>query len=75
MKHKTTLPQAITLSDAQCAAMLGVCKTHWRSMVASGKAPAPLRLGRRILWRKHDVEAWLNAGAPNRDKWERMRKV
>ena len=48
---------AVALSIAQ--------RTVWR-LNATGKLPAPIRLGRCVRWRTSDIEAWLQAGCPSR---------
>lgn len=44
-----------------------------RTWDAAGKLPAPLRIGGRVLWRVDEINAWLEAGAPNRATWEAMK--
>ncbi len=36
---------------------------------SSGKLPAPLRIGGRVVWRVDEIQAWLESGAPDREKW------
>jgi predicted DNA-binding transcriptional regulator AlpA len=33
----------------------------WRYWEALGKTPKSARIGRRRLWRREDVDAWVNA--------------
>lgn len=66
-----TLPLA--LSAEETARLLGVAPRTWRLLVASGRALRPIRLGRRVLWRRAELDAWLAAGAPPREHWETMR--
>jgi len=35
-------------------------------MVSAGRTPAPVRLGKRTLWRIQDLEAWVASGCPPR---------
>lgn len=43
--------------------------TVWR-LVAAGRFPRPLDLGGRVRrWRRAEIEAWVNADQPSRDKW------
>jgi predicted DNA-binding transcriptional regulator AlpA len=37
-------------------ALLPISKSSWWAGVATGKYPAPVRVGRRSLWRSRDVE-------------------
>lgn len=50
--------------------MCGVGRTTWLSLNSAGKVPAPVRLGRRVLWRLEELKAWLDAGCPVRHKWK-----
>jgi predicted DNA-binding transcriptional regulator AlpA len=38
-----------------------------------GKIPAPLKIGKKLLWRIDEIKEWLNAGAPGRQKWESIK--
>jgi predicted DNA-binding transcriptional regulator AlpA len=48
----------------QAAAYCGFSTVHWRALVNSGEAPAPLRLSARKLgWRVSTLRAWIDAKA------------
>lgn len=32
--------------------------------------PRPVPLGRRTIWRVAELEEWVNAGCPARERWE-----
>ena len=54
--------------------MLGLSVRTIRSMNTRGKLPKPVRLsGHSIRWIVSEVEAWLEAGCPDRDAWESIR--
>ena len=40
---------------------------------ARGLLPAPIRLGGAVKWLKSEIDAWLEAGAPDRETWERLK--
>ena len=62
------------MGDARDAAKLcGIGRTSWLSLAASGKTPAPVRLGRRVLWRRDELKDWIAAGCPARQKWEAIK--
>jgi predicted DNA-binding transcriptional regulator AlpA len=44
-----------------------------RTWDASGKLPAPIRIGGRVVWRVNEIRAWLAAGAPDRETWAAVR--
>ena len=52
------------LTAAESAAMAGVAKRSWWRYVSSGKAPAPVRLGGAVRWRRSELAEWIQAGCP-----------
>jgi len=38
--------------------------------VAAGRLPKPLRIGRAVRWRRAEIEAWIAAGCPPRERWQ-----
>jgi prophage regulatory protein len=52
------------LSAAESAEMAGVAKRSWWRYVSSGKAPAPVRLGGAVRWRRSELAEWIQAGCP-----------
>jgi len=52
------------LSAAESAEMAGVAKRSWWRYVSSGKAPAPVRLGGAVRWRRAELAEWIAAGCP-----------
>lgn len=73
----TTAPTAQAeplLIDTDClAALLAVSPVHVRRMKAGGRLPKPVRLGRRVLWPRAEIEAWVEAGCPVRREWDDLR--
>lgn len=68
------LPIALTLKANQVAAMLGVSvRQVWR-LHTTGRLPRPVRLGNCIRWVRTELEAFIQAGAPNRERWEQMKQ-
>jgi len=67
-------PQAAPLlvDAVEAARLCGVSRAHWLSLGSSGRIPAPLNLGRRTLWRVIDIERWVAAGCPSRDRFEAL---
>jgi prophage regulatory protein len=52
------------LTAAESADMAGVAKRSWWRYVSSGKAPAPVRLGGSVRWRRSELAEWIAAGCP-----------
>ena len=56
--------------DARGLAALLSSSIRWvRAQDAAGKLPAPVRCAGRVLWIRSEIEAWLTAGAPDRETW------
>ncbi len=70
--HDTPKSQTFTANDL--SVILGTSLRTIRTMDASGKLPKGLKLGRLRKWSRSDIEAWLQAGCPDRMTWERRRK-
>jgi predicted DNA-binding transcriptional regulator AlpA len=67
-KMKTKLQTVIhaeLISAADAARMTGCQRRSWFRYVASGKAPSAIRLGGKVLWRRSDLVAWIEAGCPD----------
>jgi excisionase family DNA binding protein len=58
----TTVPELLTVEQA--AEMAGVGKRSWWRFSSSGKAPAPVRIGRSVRWRRAEIAEWIAAGCP-----------
>jgi len=64
------------LVDARAAAALcGIGRTLWLQLASAGRVPMPIRLGRRTLWRRDELAAWVEAGCPGRDRWQAMTEM
>lgn len=63
----------IALSAEEVADALGISRAHVFKLHSSGRLPRPVKLGRTVRWPRQDLEEWLAAGAPPRDRWESMR--
>lgn len=60
-KHLPELPETGFLRLPQVLAVIPVGKSTWWAGVASGRFPAPVRLGpRTTAWRVEDVRDYIN---------------
>ena len=67
--------ESLLLSAEDAAALLGIGRSLFYSMHSSGRlGPLPVKLGRRALWNRRELEAWVEAGCPARLQWQN-RKV
>ena len=65
--------EALLIPDTAAAALAGVSRAHWHRLRAAGKIPAPVKLGRKVLWRRAEIIAWIEAGCPDSRTWDAMR--
>jgi len=74
-KAKARVPMTSLLLNVNAAAqLLGVSRNMVWQMDASGSIPAPIRIGRRCTrWRRDEIEAWVRAGCPSRERWQATR--
>ena len=63
-------PEKLLLSARDLAVLLDIGeRTLWR-LDSMGKLPKPIRIGSLKKWRRHEIEAWIDAGCPDRTEWE-----
>lgn len=65
-------PPPLAVDAATAARMCGVSPAHWYALLAAGRAPPGIRLGRSRRWTVAELSAWLAAGAPTADRWAVM---
>ena len=67
--------EPILISADESAQMLGIGRTLFYSMHSSGRlGPLPIKLGRRSLWNRKEIEEWIEQGCPARNQWEDHKK-
>lgn len=66
----SVLDSPLLVPAPRAAQICGKSVRTWRAWQASGLIPAPVRVGRSLLWRVRDLEAWVAAGCPPRDEWD-----
>jgi predicted DNA-binding transcriptional regulator AlpA len=62
----------LLIPDTAAAALAGLSRAHWHRLRAAGKVPPSVRLGRKVLWRRLEIEAWIGAGCPEARTWAAM---
>lgn len=63
------LPIPLLIPDTVAAALAGVSRAHWQRLMVAGKLPPSVRLGRKRLWRRLEIEEWIVAGCPDSRTW------
>lgn len=65
---------AVPAKDA--AALLGISRAQFFKLHSAGKVPAPVYLGAKApRWSVAELRAWLEAGCPDRQAWQRLRRA
>lgn len=54
----------------EVAQRLGVSARQCWKLLASGRLPQPVRLGRSVRWRESDISAFIAAGCPDLETFE-----
>ncbi len=56
------------------ANLVGLSKNTVMLHNSSGRlGPISIKLGRRRLWRRKEIEQWIDAGCPARHRWQSRR--
>lgn len=64
----------VALLDATQAGMVcGIHRATVFKLVACGKFPRPVKLGRSTRWVKDELNAWIAAKCPSLAKWESIK--
>ena len=64
----------LLLDAKEAAALCNVSQATWYRLHIIGKTPEPVKLGRRSLWVRDELEAWVRAGCPKREKWNKLKR-
>lgn len=64
--------ERLAIPAFEVAKLLNVSERHIWAMTSSGRLPRPIRLGRSVRWNRAELQEWLAAGAPPRDRWEQL---
>ncbi len=64
----------IMVGAVEAARICGISRTTWYSLKAAGRLPAPVHLGRRVLWRREELHDWMTARCPSLHQWQRLKE-
>ena len=65
--------EPLALSPEAAAEALSISRDHLDQLEAMGKTPQPLKLGARKIYNRRELQAWLDAGCPDRATFERQK--
>jgi predicted DNA-binding transcriptional regulator AlpA len=72
----STVPaEALLLSRRQAADLCGLSTRSFDRAVVAGRTPRPVRIGRRVLWRRVDLKLWVELGCPPRAEFEARQRA
>lgn len=70
---ETPAPAALLIDIRDLAVLLSRSVASLERDQAAGRLPAPLYVGGSKRWRRMEIEEWVTAGCPRRDRWEALR--
>ncbi len=70
----STESDCLAISAEEAAKLLGISKRHFASLHAQGRIPRPINLGRSVRWSLPELRDWIDAGAPERSRWEVLKR-
>ncbi len=65
---------AIAVDANRLAELLDLSVRTIRRFDSAGKLPRPVRIGGAVRWRVAEITHWLEAGCPDRQRWEAVRQ-
>ena len=75
MGERAGTERKLLLSAAEVGALLGVNRSTVWCWDSSGRIPRPVRIGSKCTrWRRAEIEAWIEAGAPARERWQMLKE-
>ena len=64
---------AYLIPDREAARLASILRAHLHRMRIAGKwGPRAIRLGRKVLFRREEIVAWINAGCPDATIWDAL---
>ena len=67
------MPKANLMNAKKLGEMLSLSRRQIFRLNSSGRIPVPVRIGGSVRWIESEIAAWIDAGCPDRKKWEALR--
>jgi excisionase family DNA binding protein len=67
-----SVARALVLTRSDLAELLRTSERTLNRLNSTGRIPMPFRLGGQLRWNREEVEAWVEAGMPDRRAWSRQ---
>lgn len=58
------MPEKLLLSSKEVGEIIGVSSRQVWNLLNRGMIPSPVRVGRRTLWKRKDLEEWIDQDCP-----------
>lgn len=65
--------EPLLIPDTAAAGLCGLGRSTWHRLRASGKVPAPVKIGRSCRWNRAELLAWIESGCPDAGTWAALR--
>jgi excisionase family DNA binding protein len=63
-------PGPLLIDAAAVAKLLSIGRSTFFALISSGRiGPQPIRLGKRRLYRRNEIDDWVLRGCPPRRQW------
>lgn len=69
MDNESTL----LLSAHEMMRLLDIARSTLYLWDQEGRIPRPVKIGSRVYWRRDEMNQWVAAGCPPREKWQEMK--
>jgi len=67
---------SLLIGANQAAVLLSISRSNFYALLSAGRiGPEPIHLGKRVLWKRAELEVWVKADCPNREKWLELMKT
>ncbi len=74
-EFETMQVEPLLVDAKQAASMLGIGRSHFLALSNSGKiGPMAHKLGKRSLYSVKELDKWVDAGMPPRQRWIEEKK-
>ena len=74
METRTNI-DVLLVSAEDSAKLLGISRSQFYRLHSAGKIPLPIRSLGRPMWSRKELDAWVDAGCPAREKWLEIKTV
>lgn len=67
--------EPLLVGAGAAARLCGISTKYWHILDTTGKVPLPVQaFGRRRLWSVRELDLWIQAGCPSRERWQKQKE-